>query len=88
MHENEDIPKSLWQDDQELMIEDEEQSRVKQSYIWLKIKGKDHRCCCKWGLKTEDLQKLGVNFKKGIWVCKAQPKFQDAWWCKLDEQMV
>jgi len=33
MHENEDIPKSLWQDDQELMIEDEEQSRVKQSYI-------------------------------------------------------
>jgi hypothetical protein len=33
MHENEDIPNNLWQDDQELKIEEEEQSRVKQSYL-------------------------------------------------------
>jgi hypothetical protein len=30
-------------DNQELKIEDEEQSRVKQNYLGLKIKGKDHR---------------------------------------------
>jgi hypothetical protein len=33
MHENGDIPNNLWQDNQELKIEEEEQSRVKQSYL-------------------------------------------------------
>lgn len=53
MHENEDIFKSLLQDNQEHMIEDEEQSRVRQNYLWLKIKGEDSEWVtyCKWGLK-------------------------------------
>ena len=89
MHEDEDISKSRWQEDQEVKIEDEDQSMVKQSNHGLKIKGSDlgRVKYCKRGLTIENFQELGI-IKKGMSIWEAQSNVQYAWWCSVDEQMV
>ena len=84
---NKDIHTCWWQDDQELKIEDEEQSRVKQINQGFMIKRiMDELSVASEASRLNTFQELG-SLRRGFKYAKGRPN-KCACWCNLEEHMV